>query len=79
MPKKTRRVNGHSAVARARARVLKQAQAKGFITNDQAKRTGNWDQAWYHLSKLAKAGLLKHVGFNRWVVTRRGERVQLSA
>ena len=68
-----RRVNGHDRVAKARARVLKRAVQSGYITNNQARKVGQFDQAWYHLNKLAKAGLLKREKFNRWVPTRRAE------
>jgi hypothetical protein len=57
-------------VAKARMRVLKKARASGYITNEQARRVGKWDQAWYHLNKLAKAGYLKRDEYNTWVPIR---------
>jgi hypothetical protein len=47
--------------------VLKVARRKGFITNQQANEIGGWEQSWYHLSQMAREGLLKREGFNRWV------------
>lgn len=54
------------SVAKARARVLKEARRRGSITNARARDIGEWDQAWYHLNEMRKAGLLKKTGFNMW-------------
>jgi hypothetical protein len=67
-----RKVNGRKQVARARLRVLKKARAAGHITNEQARRVGQWDQAWYHLNKLAEAGYLRRKEYNTWVPAKRG-------
>lgn len=54
------------AIAEARARVLRVAQRRGFITNTQARVVGHWNQAWYHLNAMRKAKLLVYEGFNIW-------------
>lgn len=51
----------------ARERVLKEARRKGVISNDRARAIGGWDQAWYHLAAMAKAGMLKRAGYNQWM------------
>lgn len=60
------RVNSHEASELARERVLKVARKRGLITNAQARIIGQWDQAWYHLNAMRKAGLLRREGFNIW-------------
>ena len=65
--KAARKVKAQSRTLLARARVLKEAQRKGIISNDQARAVGGWDQAWYHLNAMAQAGLLKRAGFNQWL------------
>jgi hypothetical protein len=71
------KINGHARVAKARLRVLKKALQAGHITNEQARRVGHWNQAYYHLNKLAKAGYLKREEYNTWVpIRRRGRPVQ---
>jgi len=52
-------------------RVLKRALERGMVTNEEAKRIGNFNQAYYHLNKLAQAGVLKRTGYNTWVPVRR--------
>jgi hypothetical protein len=52
--------------ARARERVLNEARKRGSITNARAREIGKWDQAWYHLNEMRKAGLLKKGEFNEW-------------
>lgn len=61
------RYRPHKSTEKARERVLKVARKRGYITNQQARAVGRWQQAWYHLHVLAKAGLLKREGFNMWV------------
>jgi len=63
MPK---RKDKREQVARARERVLKVARKYGAITNAQARTIGKWDQAWYHLDAMRRAGLLKRDEFNVW-------------
>ena len=67
MPKttKTHGIKRH-ATAKARKRVLFEARRKGFITTGRAAEVGRWDQAWYHLHKMAKAGVLKRTSLGRW-------------
>jgi hypothetical protein len=55
----------------SRERVLKYARKEGIISNERACEIGNWNQAWYHLSAMADAGLLKHAGYNLWTPARR--------
>lgn len=59
---------------KARSRIFTEAHRKGYVTNEKAKRIGNWEQAWYHLSKMAEAGLLKQAGYNKWICARPGKR-----
>lgn len=54
-------------IRRARQRIVAMARLRGGITFKEACRIGRFGQAWYHLAILAKAGLLKHAGHNRWV------------
>ena len=54
-------------VARARRRIVAYARKHGSITNAKAREIGGFAQAFFHLNRLAKAKLLKHVGFNEWV------------
>jgi hypothetical protein len=66
-----------NSVLRARARVLNEARRIGFITNAKARKIGGWSQAWYHLDKLAEAGLLERADRNTWAaVRRRGRQVR---
>lgn len=60
------KVNTHESTEIARERVLKVARKRGLITNAQARIVGRWDQAWYHLNAMRRAGLLKREGFNVW-------------
>lgn len=57
----------HRRTVEARARVLKAARRKGVISNDLACTIGGFNQGWYHLNAMAKAGMLKRKGFNQWV------------
>jgi hypothetical protein len=66
-----RRVNSRKHTKEARNRVLNRALKRGAITNDEAKRVGGWAQSWYHLHKLAKAGVLKRTAYNTWEPIRR--------
>jgi cytochrome c biogenesis protein ResB len=65
--KKIIRINNKAA--EARARVLAFAQKRGSITCEQAKKVGRWDQGWYHLNILRRAGLLVHTKYNEWQPT----------
>lgn len=64
-------VNDRNTTIKARGRVLRKALRQGAITNEQAKRIGRWNQAYYHLRKLAQAGVLKRTGYNTWEPIRR--------
>jgi hypothetical protein len=70
-----RRNNGHDSQwkenQKARARVLKVAKRQGVISNADAKEIGGWDQAWYHLQAMVKAGQLRKRGYNQWIPTSR--------
>jgi hypothetical protein len=66
-----RQVNDRKTTMKARNRVLTQALRKGVVTNEEAKRLGGWAQSWYHLNKLAKAGVLKRTAYNTWEPVRR--------
>jgi len=61
-----RRVKTHESTDVARERVLKVARKRGLITNAQARAIGRWEQAWYHLDAMRKAGLLRREGVNVW-------------
>lgn len=68
-------VNGSKArlTVKARRRIVNQARRKGYITNEQARKTGGFNQVWYHLATLQKEGYIKHDGYNKWVpVIKRG-------
>jgi hypothetical protein len=58
-------------IAKARLRVLQEAQSAGSITNAKAKKIGRWNQAWFHLNKMVQVGVLKRNGFNRWIPVKR--------
>lgn len=60
------KVNTHESTEKSRERVLRVARKRGLITNAQARAVGQWDQAWYHLNAMRRAGLLKREGFNIW-------------
>lgn len=66
-----RQVNDRKSTMKARGRVLSRAIKKGAITNEEAKRAGGWAQSWYHLHKLAQAGVLRREGYDMWVPVRR--------
>lgn len=72
------RVNDRNTTKQARIRVMKRALDKGSITNKQAKKIGKWNQCYYHLNKLAEAGLLKRTAYNTWEpIRRRGRRLYI--
>jgi hypothetical protein len=52
--------------AAARRRVLEEIWRKGTITHARACAVGGFAQARYHLTALAKAGLIEHDKFNSW-------------
>lgn len=64
-------VNGREKTLQARTRLMKAALKRGSITNAQAKTLLNKAQAYYHLNKLAEAGLLKREAYDTWVPIRR--------
>jgi len=66
--------NPHPKTVRARERVLKEAKKTGIISNQRACYIGKWDQAWFHLNALRKAGLLRRVGYNQWMPMSAGRR-----
>jgi hypothetical protein len=62
--------NGYSKrkiISRARHRILAEARRKGYVTNAMAKKTGGFQQAWFHLNAMVEAGALEYSSFNRWV------------
>jgi hypothetical protein len=65
--KKKRNTAPRDRTLRARQRVLKEARLKGYITNQRARTVGRFDQAWYHLTAMVRAGQLRHAGFNIWI------------
>ena len=65
--KKRRKVKVRAKTVDARERVLREAQRKGVISNDRARAIGGWQQAWYHLASMEKAGMLKRAGYNQWM------------
>jgi hypothetical protein len=73
MNKKPKRYNGlkRRSVLRARGKILREAQKKGFITNARAKKVGKFSQVWFHLKCMEEAGHLKHVDYNTWEPVRR--------
>jgi hypothetical protein len=66
MKKKINGADKRREVAAARARVLRVARRRGYITHKQARAVGRWRGAWYHLRLMVKARQLKHAGPNRW-------------
>ena len=70
---KSARINGskRKRVRAARIRMLELAYDRGSISNKQARRAGGWAQAWFHLNAMAKAGYLKHNGYNTWIPAKR--------
>ena len=68
-----RQVNDRKSVQKARMRLLTYAREKGSVNNSQAKRLLGLPQAYYHLNKLAEAGVLKRTDYDEWTpVKRRG-------
>jgi hypothetical protein len=67
----------HEATVKARARVLKVAKKRGYITNKQARAIGRWSQAWYHLDAMMRAGMLEKIGYNLWRPTKRAARQEV--
>lgn len=61
-----KRINPHPATERIRERILKEAKRVGVLTNKRACAIVKSNQVWYHLTSMAKAGMLKHAGFNQW-------------
>ena len=53
----------------AHERVLKAARKQGVISNDLACAVGGFNQGWYHLHAMEKAGQLKRIAYNQWVPT----------
>jgi hypothetical protein len=68
MSHKPKRYNGlkHRNVLRARGKILREAQKKGFVTNARAKQVSKFSQVWFHLQAMADAGHLEHTGYNTW-------------
>jgi hypothetical protein len=62
-----KRLGTRQRTLEARAKVWKAAKRKGYITNHQAELIGGWNQAYYHLAILERAGLLRREAYNRWV------------
>jgi hypothetical protein len=55
----------------ARARVYEAARKRGIISSEKACEIGGWNQAWFHLNAMVKAGLMKRAGYNQWLPARR--------
>lgn len=72
-----RAVNDRKSVIEARNRVLRKALKQGEISNEEARYVMGLAQVWYHLNKLAEAGLLKRTGYNTWSPIRRRGRPAL--
>lgn len=66
-----RRVNDRKSIVKARGRVLQRAIKQGTISNDEVKAVMKVHQAWYHLNKMAEAGVLKRTGYDSWEPVRR--------
>ena len=81
MSKKPKRHNGlkRRSVLRARAKIVREVERKGFITNAKAKKLGKFSQAWFHLQAMADAGVLKHSGYNEWTLAKPGSGAKLTA
>jgi predicted ArsR family transcriptional regulator len=60
--------------AEARSRVIKFARENGHVTNKEARELLGTAQAYYHLQRLQKAGLLRHAKYNQWVPVKRRKR-----
>lgn len=71
MSHKVKRYNGlkRRNTMKARAKILREAQKKGFITNARAKEVGKFSQVWFHLKCLEEDGYLKHTDYNTWELT----------
>jgi hypothetical protein len=68
--KRKRRIwrKGPSTKSRdAREKVLQEALRSGIISSATACRIGKWNQAWFHLDALRKAGKLIYKGYNQWL------------
>jgi predicted ArsR family transcriptional regulator len=61
-----RAVNDRKSTIKARGRVLRKALKQGEISNEEARQVMGLHQVWYHLNKLAEAGVLKRTGHNAW-------------
>ena len=57
---------------KARMKVFTAAKKRGIISSELACKVGGWNQAWFHLNAMAKAGMLKHAGYNQWLPGRVG-------
>lgn len=73
-----RAVNDRKSVTRARGRVLSRALKQGAITNEEARQVMGLSQVWYHLHRLAKAGVLRRTGYDTWSpIRRRGRPIRI--
>ena len=72
--KKVRPRSTRKTVMKARKRVLTEVKRKGYITNERAQEVGRWAQSWYHLNKMAEAGILKRDEYNRWTLRKSSKR-----
>jgi hypothetical protein len=65
---KKKRLRGErESTIEARKRVFAAAKKRGIISSALACQVGKWDQAWFHLNAMAKAGHLRHAGYNQWL------------
>jgi hypothetical protein len=64
--RKRKSTKAHEASELARARVLRVAKKRGSITHRLASKVGRWEQGWYHLDAMRRAGLLTKDKFNVW-------------
>ena len=66
--KKKRKIDKRKQIALSQGESSeKRPRNRGRITHQQACEIGQWDQAQYHLTVMAQAGLLKHDKYNTWV------------
>lgn len=79
--KKKKHSNGskpeRQKTVKARDKVLKEAKKIGVISSSRACKIGGFEQAWYHLQAMVKAGDLKHAGYNQWIPVKRRGRPRL--
>jgi predicted ArsR family transcriptional regulator len=58
----------------ARMKIMRYALKHGSITSAKASEISGYRQVYFHLIRLAKAGLLEHAGYNQWKPAGRARR-----